>query len=107
MTQGGKTMKYDVVKDYPVARFWYKGNHSHPVRRTILVTKQDKETITGYELREGRKIRPAKYAPVKTFKREKIAKTNNLRPDNPLRKNNQIKSTLVRKPLIDLIESGI
>jgi hypothetical protein len=100
-------MKYNIVSDLPVARFWYKGNHSHPVRRTILVTTQDKNSITGYELREGSKIRPAKYAPVKTFTRSKIAKTNNLRQDNPLRKKGQIKSTLVRKPLIDLIESGI
>ena len=100
-------MKYTIVSELPVARFWYKGNHSHPVRRTILVTTSDKESITGYELREGSKIRPAKYAPVKTFARAKIAKTSNLRIDNPLRKNRQTKSTLVRKPLIDLIESGI
>ena len=100
-------MKYEVVNSLPVARFWYKGNHSHPVRRTLLVTHQDDESITGYELREGSKIRPAKYAPVKTFMRNKIAKTSNLRSDNPLRKSNKIKSTLVRKPLLDLIESGI
>lgn len=100
-------MKYNIVADLPVARFWYKGNHSHPVRRTILVTTQDKDSITGYELREGSKVRPAKYAPVKTFMRSKIAHTKNLRPSNPLRNTSQKKSTLVRKPLIDLIESGI
>lgn len=100
-------MKYNLVSNLPVARFWYKGNHSHPVRRTILVTNQDEETITGYELREGGKVRPAKYAPIKTFTRSKIAKTSNLRSDNPLRKKSEAKSTLIRKPLLDLIESGI
>lgn len=100
-------MKYNIVSNLPVARFWYKGNHSHPVRRTILVTTQDKDSITGYELREGSKTRPAKYAPVKTYSRAKIARTNNLRQDNPLRNKGQTKSTLIRKPLIDLIESGI
>jgi hypothetical protein len=100
-------MKYNIVPTLPVARFWYKGNHSHPVRRTILVTTQDKDSITGYELREGSKVRPAKYAPVKTFMRSKIAKTSNLRNSNPLRNNRTTKSTLVRKPLLDLIESGI
>lgn len=54
-------MKYDVVSNLPVARFWYKGNHSHPVRRTVLITQQDSESITGYELREGSKTRVAKY----------------------------------------------
>lgn len=100
-------MKYNLVPNLPVARFWYKGNHSHPVRRTVLVTTQDEESITGYELREGSKTRSAKYAPVKTYSRAKIAKTNNLRQDNPLRKKNSQKTTLVRKPLLDLIESGI
>jgi hypothetical protein len=100
-------MKYDVVSNLPVARFWYKGNHSHPVRRTVLITQQDSESITGYELREGSKTRVAKYSPVKTYIINKIAKTSNLRSSNPLRKNSKIRSTLVRKPLLDLIESGI
>ena len=100
-------MKYDIVANLPVARFWYKGRHTHPVRRTVLITQQDSESITGYELRDGNKTRAAKYSPVKTYIRNKIAKTSNLRIDNPLRKNSKIKSTLVRKPLLDLIESGI
>ena len=100
-------MKYDLVRNLPVARFWYKGNHSHPVRRTVLVTTQNDEKIVGYELREGSRTRPAKFAPIKTYIRSKIAKTSNLRLDNPLRKNKTTKSTLIRKPLMDLIESGI
>lgn len=100
-------MRYNIVHSLPVARFFYKGNHSHPVRRTVLVTQQDSESITGYELREGSKTRIAKYSPIKTYIREKIAKTSNLRNDNPLRNAPNPKSTLVRKPLIDLIESGI
>jgi hypothetical protein len=100
------TMKYEIVKNMPVARFWYKGTHTHPVRRTVLVVEQTKEFIRGYELREGRTIRTAGKAPVKTYRRDRIAKGVSLRTDSPIRKLAPNKSTLVRKPLLDIIESG-
>lgn len=99
-------MKYEIVKNMPVARFFYKGTHTHPVRRTILVIEQTREYIRGYELREGRTIRTAEKAPVKTYTRSKIAKGASLRTDSPIRLANPNKSTLVRKPLFDIIKTG-
>lgn len=100
-------MKYNPVTNYPVARFWYKGSHTHPVRRTVLVIESTKEYITGYELREGNTVRVGAKAPVKTYCRTKIAKGESLRIDSPMRKLNPKKSTLVRKTIWDLIESGV
>jgi hypothetical protein len=100
-------MKYEIVKTLPVARFFYKGNHTHPVRRTVLVTESTKDFIKGYELRNGNLVKNAEKAPIKTYKRNKIAKGASLRLDNPMRKLSPNKSTLVRKPLIDIIASGI
>jgi len=100
-------MKYNIKSKLPVARFFYKGTHTHPVRRTVLVVQQNENTITGYELREGNETRPGNKAPIKTYCRNKIAKTSSLRLDNPLRREKNGKSTLIRRPLMDLIESGI
>jgi hypothetical protein len=100
-------MKYELVKNMPVARFFYKGTHTHPVRRTILIIEQTREFIRGYELREGNEVRVAAKAPVKTFKRDRIAKGSSLRLENPIRKMSPDKSTLVRKPLLDIIEVGV
>jgi hypothetical protein len=99
-------MKYEIVRNMPVARFWYKGTHTHPVRRTVLVIEQTREYIRGYELREGRTVRTAGKAPVKTYRRERIARGVSLRVDSPIRKLYPQKSTLVRKPLLDVIETG-
>lgn len=99
-------MRYEIVPNVPVARFFYKGTHTHPVKRTVLVTEQNRDYIVGYELREGTSVRPACKAPVKTYRRDRIAKGSSLRLDNPLRKLIPNKSTLVRRPLIDIIELG-
>ena len=99
-------MKYDLVENVPVARFWYKGNHTHPVRRTVLVTESTKTYIKGYELRDGNVVRTASKAPIKTYNRSRIAKGMNLRTEQR-KASGLTKSTLVRKPLIDLIEVGV
>ena len=99
-------MKYNLVENYPVARFWYKGTHTHPVRRTVLVTESTKTHLSGYELRDGNVVRQAINAPVKTYTRKKIAKGRNLRARQKS-VINLSKTTLVRKSLMSLIESGI
>lgn len=99
-------MKYNVVKNLPVARFWYKGSHTHPVRRTVLVTESNKNFICGYELRDGNIVRTAAKAPVKSYRRDKIARGVSLRVESPIRKLAPKKSTLVRRPLIDVVEVG-
>lgn len=85
----------------PVAKFYYKGSHSHPVRRTIIVVKSSCSTLTGYELREGVKTRSLKKAPVKTYIKDKIATENQLRSKKRSRS-----STLNRSKLFDLLKTG-
>jgi len=92
---------YSPTKTLPVAKFYYKGTHSHPVRRTVIVVKSNPSTLTGYELREGAKTRSLKKAPVKTYNKTKIATENQLRSKNRSRS-----STLNRSRLFDLLKTG-
>lgn len=100
-------MKYQIKSNLPVAKFFYQGTHSHPVKRTVLVIESTKKKITGYELREGNITRKLGKSPIKTYRRELIARGKNLRLENPLRKKAANKSTLIRKKLINLLECGI
>lgn len=93
--------QYDVSRTLPVARFFYQGHHSHPVRRTVLVIESGKNLIRGYELREGTTTRNFSGAPVKSYRKDMIAAGDNLRTKN------KEKTTLKRLPLFDLIENGI
>lgn len=64
---------YEIVKDKPLARFFYRGtSHSHPVRRSVLIISTNKNHITGYEVREGEIVRDLENAPVKTFRKDRI-----------------------------------
>ena len=69
----GKT--YEPVSKLPVAKFYYQGTHSHPVRRTVLVVEESKNQIVGYELREGNTMRnfveSSKF--IKSYSKDKIA----------------------------------
>lgn len=100
-------MSYKLSKNVPVAKFWYKGNHSHPVKRTVLVIESDRYVLTGYEIREGSEIRKLGKAPIKSYRRDRIARGKNLRSDNRQREKMPTKSTLVRKQILDLLENGI
>lgn len=102
------TRKYDLVSNLPVARFWYKGHHTHPVRRTVLVIESTREYLRGYELREGNVVRNTLgKAPVKTYRRNRIARGRQLRVDSPIRKMSAEKSTLQRTNLLNLLEVGL
>lgn len=90
----------------PVARFYYKGTHTHPVRRTVLIIEDKPDYFRGYELREGKVVRKTAKAPIKTYSRNKIATGEDLRTDSPLRKFFANQSTLVRKNLFNVVESG-
>jgi len=100
-------MNYKLAKNVPVAKFWYKGTHSHPVKRTVLVIESDRYVLTGYEIREGADIRKLSKAPIKSYRRDRIARGRNLRQESQLRQIAPEKSTLVRKQIIDLVENGI
>ncbi len=103
---------YQFVKDSPVAKFFYQGNnHTHPVRRLVLIIEQNDQIITGYELREGSTTRSFKNAPIKSYRRDRIAKVGEIDRRRVLRRNADqralSKSTLVRTSLRDLIRSGL
>jgi len=91
----------DVSKTLPVARFYYQGSHSHPVRRTVLVIETTNNIIRGYEMREGATIRSFKDALVKSYRKDMIA------AGEELRQKSKEKTTLKRLPLFDLIENGV
>jgi len=71
-----KTKIYDLVPRNTVARFYYQGSHSHPIRRTVLVIEESDTHITGYEIREGTHVRTIEEArvSVRTYKKDRIAK---------------------------------
>lgn len=101
---------YDVLKKSPVAKFYYQGkSHTHPVRRTVLLIEEHPEHFTGLELREGRILRDAKEAPVKTYRRNRIARFGDycrLRMNRRDYSKKSTESTLRRMELLDLVASG-
>lgn len=97
---------YETVRERPVARFYYKGTHSHPVRRTVIIIENKPRFLRGYELREGSTVRALPEAPVKTYTKSRIAKLSELglakhrAPGPPV-------TTLERLKLIDLLKLGV
>jgi len=72
-----KTRKvYDLVPKLPVARFYYQGTHSHPVRRTVLIIEETSTKIVGYEFRMGNTVRTPEQAlgKVRTYRKDRIAR---------------------------------
>lgn len=100
------SLKYQPIRNQPFYKFYYKGSHSHPVQRTVLVTKLTRECVTGYELREGKLARTIDTAPIKTYRRSKIAKLSQLRSDSSKRKKGK-KSTLNKCGIREIQIEGI
>ena len=100
---------YEVVKEKPVARFYYQGSHSHPVRRTVLITDETATLIKGYELRVGSEVRNFKQAPVRSFRRDKIAAISQCgrRLRSRMPKKMLVKTTYQRSDLLDLVTKGV
>jgi hypothetical protein len=97
---------YEVTRNQPVARFYYQGSHSHPVRRTILVIESTPTLLTGYELREGSVVREFRNAPIKSFRRESIATEDQLGPCKHRERGRPTVSTLQRESLRELVLVG-
>jgi hypothetical protein len=99
---------YPLVKALPVAKLYYQGSHTHPVRRTLLVTEVTPTVIRGYEVREGAITRPFASAPIKSYTRNKIAKIGQcgrrLRKRTPA--DLHAKTTLTRLGLADFVKQG-
>lgn len=97
---------FEVVRQMPVARFYYKGTHSHPVRRTVVIIENTKNYLRGYELREGASCRWLRNAPIKSYRKSRIAKWSDLglnkhrMPGPPI-------TSLSRMKLLDLLKVGI
>jgi hypothetical protein len=102
--------KYKLVNNYPVAKFYYKGNHSHPVRRTVLVTESNDWLIIGYEVRAGSEVYSPAKAKIKSYSRAKIAKIKQLRAsmkrDRVIAEKGPNSSTLERIKLSDFLFTG-
>lgn len=97
--------RYKLVGNSPVARFYYKGNHSHPIRRTVLIVDSNDTHIVGYEVREGSIVRTVAEAPVKTYSRVNIAKWNQLGACKHRTPGTKV-STLKRTKLDDFLFTG-
>ena len=63
---------YPVIRNRPIAKFRYKGHHSKPVRRTVLLTEVQRGILRGYEVREGNETRDPEDEVIKSFSRDKI-----------------------------------
>ena len=104
--------KYALTRNQPVARFFYQAQrHTHPVRRTVLVIESTSTLITGYEMREGAMTRSFGQAPIKSYRRDRIASINEIDSRRTLRKetprSKQKDTTLVRSDLMSFVTEGI
>lgn len=99
-------MEHKTVRNKPVAKFFYKGSHSHPVRRTVLIIESNDKYLRGYEVREGNKVRQLWECPIKTFTKKNIATTSSLRKDNKMRSSKD-KSTLSRISIREMEQAGV
>ncbi len=101
-------MKYAPLRNKPVAKFFYKGHHTHPVRRTIIIIEKRANLLVGYELREGNEVRKMVNAPVKSYRMDRIAVAGQLRVNHPMRlRRNSDATTLQREGLLGLLEAGV
>ena len=102
---------YDLVQKKPVARFYYKGKHSHPVRRTVLVIEDRENMIVGYEIREGDTVRSVLDAQnsIKSYRKDRIAKWGDysrLRMSHKTFMKDPNASTLERQPIMTMFTEG-
>lgn len=99
---------YELIKTQPVAKFYYKGTKTHPVQRTVLITESNKDFFKGYEIRSGAEVRDVDQAPIKSFRRDEIARVEQLRSDSALRKTmKKDASTMTRMSINRLNEVGV
>lgn len=106
-TTKNTNVSISLEKNKRYAKFWYKGSHSHPVRRTVLIKTMNESYIEGYELREGNRVRTLSKASLKKYCRKKIAYNKNLRLDNPRRNQSPNKSTLKIYSNDHIVSSGV
>lgn len=112
MTTQTKPKKiYDLTTQKPVARFYYKGHHTHPVRRTVLLIEERENILVGYEVREGDTVRsiPEALHHVKSYSKDKIAKWGDysrLRMSSATFLKDPNQSTLERGSIMSMFTEG-
>lgn len=107
-----KTKVYNLVAKKPLARFYYQGSHTHPVRRTVLIIEETDTLITGYELREGSIKRSPRDALgyVRSYRKDRIVKWGDycrLLMSSKTVLNDPEKTTLERFPIVSLFSEGV
>lgn len=106
-----KKRNHDLVPRNTVARFYYQGTHSHPIRRTVLVIEETKDHITGYEIREGSVVRSISETreTIRKYRKDKIAKWGDysrLRMSAKNYLNDPNETTLVRESVQTMFTKG-
>ena len=106
-----KVKVYDLVDKKPVARFYYRGAHTHPVRRTVLIIEETETAITGYEFRCGNVVRTREEAlkSIKTFRKDRIPKWGDysrLRMTSKTFLKDPEKTTLERFGIVSMFSDG-
>lgn len=113
MSTATKKRVYDLVSNKPVAKFFYQGSHSHPIRRTVLVIEDTSTQIVGYEFRCGNAVRSVAQAldenSVKTYRKDRIPKWGDysrLRMTSNTFLKDPKKTTLERFPILVMFTDG-
>lgn len=102
---------YELVPKKPVARFFYRGTHTHPIRRTVLVIQDMPDYLVGYEFREGSTVRSLEDARkhVKRYNKANIAKYGDysrLRQTSHGFMRREDDTTLVRESIMTMFTKG-
>ena len=101
-----KRKSYKLINRRPTARFYYQGTHSHPIRRTVMIIEDLPEVLVGYEMREGNITRNMNRAPVKSYRKDQIARYSDY-SRLPKPKGKKTQSTLTRTNLMSVIAEGV
>ena len=99
-----------IIGKKPVAKFRYKGSHTHPVRVTLLVIENKVNSLTGYVLRSGTEVFSMSKAPIRTYRKDRIARYGDycrLKMSRKTYFKRDSDSTLERFSILDLEKIGI
>lgn len=97
-----------LVRNLPVWKFFYKGNHSKPIRTTLAVVENTPNVVTGYVLRRGNEVcTKLQDAKIQSFKKSDIACLGQVCRSATTKKSNKAKrTTLTKHSIVDLITTG-
>jgi len=96
---------FNLVRNLPVWKFYYKGTHSKPIRTTIAVVTNNANVVTGYVLRRGNEVcSRLQDAKIQSFKKSGIARIGQVSRLASSKANNR--TTLTKHSIVDLVVSG-